>query len=420
MANELTSYKKMIRLYVKQNSDRYGFVAYRDVSKAVVGAEMVMAKAEEVFESGQHLAAAKINFCILHEMGDLLQLCDDSDGIVGGIIQQCLGFVDAVTSDLESMSSKDRRDLFQLLLKESLHSNLEGWSEWQLSLMESAILLIANEKERAQWEQQLAKLVNMETNSSSYSSFDAEQAALLRYQVIEKFDNAAAAAAFLQDHLDFSDFRKMAIDDAMRQQQFDKALQLVDEGERKDASKGYPGLVDKWKKCRYEIYACTHQVEKQIELAEEFVSEGEYSFYLILKELYSKDEWPVVSERILNDLELSRSWHTDSLYRRLLIEEKENQRLLNYVQRNINCIVEYYPYLMGEYAEEVHRLFVTYITEEAANASKRNQYQKVCQIIRKLIKANGGNRAMELTQHFRLKYPNRSAFMDELDKIKFN
>lgn len=66
----LTSYKKMIRSHIKQNADRYGFVAYRSVSKAVVGAEMVMAKAEDVLERGQHMPAAKINFCILHEMGD--------------------------------------------------------------------------------------------------------------------------------------------------------------------------------------------------------------------------------------------------------------------------------------------------------------------------------------------------------------
>ncbi|CAN7174744.1 hypothetical protein LJR153_000318 [Paenibacillus sp. LjRoot153] len=46
--------------------------------------------------------------------------------------------------------------------------------------------------------------------------------------------------------------------------------------------------------------------------------------------------------------------------------------------------------------------------------------QKVCQLIRHMIKAVGGDRAEKLVTHFRLKYPNRSAFIDELDKIKFN
>lgn len=334
------------------------------------------------------------------------------------MIQQCLGFISQVASDLESMSSKDRVNLFQLLLKEWAHRNLEGWSEWQLSLLESGILLITNEKERTQWEQQLAKLVKEET-SSSYSSFVAEQVALLQYKVIQKMDSPEEAATFLNDHLDFSDFRKLAIDDAMEQNQWDRAMQLVEQGERQDASKGYPGLVNKWKKCRFEIYKCTHQVEKQIELAEEIVSQGEYSFYLILKELYSNDNWQAVRERILNELGQRRGWQTDVLYRRLLTEEKEIQRLLHYVQKNNSYVVEYYPFLIAEYAEEVYDLFVTYITQEAADATKRNQYQKVCQLIRHMIKANGVDRAEKLVQHFRLRYPNRSAFIDELDKIKF-
>jgi hypothetical protein len=412
----LTSYKKMIRTHIKQNADRYGFVAYRSVSKAVVGAEMVMVKAEEVLERGQHMPAVKINFCILHEMGDLLQSCDDSDGIVGDMIKQCLGFINHVTSDLESMSSKDRLDLFQLLLKESTHRNLEGWSEWQLSLLESGMLLITNEKERAQWEQQLAKLVK-DKSSSSYSSFVAEQAALLQYQLIQKLDSPDEAAAFLNNHLDFSDFRKLAIDDAMEQNQWDRALQLVEQGELKDAGSGY---VNDWKKCRFEIYQCTHQVEKQIELAEEFVSQGEYSFYMILKELYSKEEWQAVREKILNELEHSRGWQTDVLYRRLLTEDKEIQRLLHYVQKNNRYVVEYYPFLIEGHAEELYDLFVTYITQEAADATNRNQYQKVCQLIRHMIKANGGDRAEKLAGHFKVKYPNRSAFIDELDKMKFN
>ncbi|OAS19720.1 hypothetical protein [Paenibacillus oryzisoli] len=407
----LASYKKMIRSHIKQNADRRGFVDYRSVSKAVVGAEMVMAKAEDVLERGLHLPAVQINFCVLHEMGDLLQSSDDSDGIVGDMIKQCLQFFDGVNSDLENMSSRDRADIFQLLLKESTHRNLEGWSEWQLSLMESALCLITNDKERAQWEQQLARLVN-----ATNSSYIAEQVVLLQYQVIEKLDSPEEAATFLHANLNFSDFRKMAIDDAMQQQQWDKALKLVEEGERKDAG----GLVDRWKKIRFDIYKATQQLDKQIVLAREFVSQGEYAFYVILQELSDKDEWQVERERILNELEHSRGWQTESLYRRLLTQEKETERLLHYVQKYNIYITEYYPYLVDEYGEEVHDLFVRYILRESADSTNRNQYRKVCQLVRHMIKAVGGDRAEKVVGQLRLAYPKRVAFIDELDKIKFN
>ncbi|MCY9692280.1 SWIM zinc finger family protein [Paenibacillus alginolyticus] len=416
----LAQYKKLIQSYVKMNSDRHGFVSYRNVSSAVTGAELVMEKAEEELEKGQRLSAVKISFCILHEMGELLRSCDDSDGIVGGMIQQCLDLVHDVACDLESNSEPDRSAMLQLLLKEAFHTNLEDWSEWQLSLLQSGACLIKNDKERTEWEQQVVKLEEKEKRNSSYGSYIAENVAKLRYQVIQKFDGEEQAMKFLQDHLEFTAFRKMAIVTAMEHQQYDKALLLAEEGERHDTRKGYPGLVDQWKRFRYDIYQLTHQVENQKKLAEEFVVSGEYSYYEQLKELFSKDEWSSVYERILSNLENNQrgNWRVDSLYTQLLIEEKETRRLLNYVNTHKSYVVDFYKHLVGEHAEEVFGLFVQHIVEEAARATNRKAYQKVCQIIRQLIKAKGSVHAEKLIQQFRLVYPNRAAFMDELQKIK--
>ncbi|NOU69944.1 hypothetical protein GC098_00585 [Paenibacillus sp. LMG 31458] len=416
----LAQYKKMIQSYVKRNSDRHGFVPYRNVSSAVAGAELVMEKAEEELEKGQRLSAVKISFCILHEMGELLRSCDDSDGIVGGMIKQCLDLVHDAACDLESNSEIDRPAMLQLLLKETFHPNLEGWSEWQLSLLESGACLLKNDKERTEWEQQVKKLEEKEKPNSSYGLYFAENVARLRYQMIQKFDGDEQATKFVEDHLDFTAFRKMAIVTAMEHQQNDKALQLAEEGERHDTSKGYPGLVNQWKRYRYEIYQLTHQVEHQKKLAEEFLVSGEYSYYAQLKELFSKDEWSSVYERILSNLENNQrgDWRVNSLYTQLLIEEKETRRLLNYVQTHKSYVVDFYMHLVGEYEEEVFGLFVQHIVEEAARATNRKAYQKVCQIIRQLIKANGSVHAEKLIQQFRLVYPNRPAFMDELQKIK--
>lgn len=108
----------------------------------------------------------------------------------------------------------------------------------------------------------------------------------------------------------------------------------------------------------------------------------------------------------------------NSLYTQLLIEEKETRRLLNYVQTHKSYIVDFYTHLVGEYADEVFGLFVQHIVVEAARATNRKGYQKVCQIIRQLIKANGTAYAEKLIQQFRFAYPNRPVFMDELQKIK--
>lgn len=416
----LNQYKKVIRSSIKQNSDRHGFVAYRNVPYAVAGAEKVMEKAEEALESGQHLRAVEISFCIMHEMGDLLQSCDDSDGYVGGLIQVCLNVVHSAASQFENNFIKDRPALFQLLLKEVLHPSLEGWNEWQLSLMESAIYLITNDSEKDLWSNLIERLESHERNQSSYCSYFSEEAAKLRYQVIQKLEGDSQALKFLQDHLDITVFRKMAIEDAIKNLQFDKALELAEQGEQKDTIQGYPGLVDQWKKYRYEIYELTHQVKHQIKLAEEFAVSGEYSYYLRLKELYSKDEWEAGYDGLLDKLETNcdRNWNTASLYTRVLIEERETLRLLKYVHKHKRTLTDYYPHLVGEHAEEVFLLFTQVVSEETARSSNRNEYRKVCSIIRHLIKAGGIAQAKKIIEQLCLTYQKRPALMDELQKIK--
>jgi hypothetical protein len=409
----------MIRSSIKQYSDRHGFVAYRNVPSAVAGAEKVMLKAEEVLEKGHRLRSVEIYFCIMHEMGDLLQACDDSGGIVGGLIQECLDAVHHSVSELESISVSDRQDIFHLLLKEATHPSLDGWSEWQLSLMESAAYLIASPAQRAMWENLLNGMENHEKSTSSFSSYFSEHAAQLRYQVIRTLDGDSEALKFLQDHLDFTTFRKIAIEDAIKNLHFDQALQLAEHGEHKDAINGHPGLVNQWKQYRYEIYKQTRQVELQIKLAEEFTLQGDYEYYLRLKELYSKDEWAVIFESLLEKLEhnADRNWRTVSLYTRVLIEEKVTRRLLEYVRNNKRTVVNYYTHLVGEYAEEVFLFFVEIISEATAQSSNRKEYQKVCGMIRHLIKAGGEVHAKKVIEQLRLAYPNRPALIDELQKI---
>ncbi|NGP60794.1 SWIM zinc finger family protein [Paenibacillus thiaminolyticus] len=416
----LNHFKKMIRSSIKQNSDRSGFVAYRKVAGAVTGAENILQKAEEALDSGNYVRAAEINFCIMHEMGDLLQMCDDSGGIVGGLIQECLHNINRISVQLENSSSKDRAVLFQRVLKEVLHPNTMGWNEWQLSLLESASYLMETCAEKDLWSELIAKLEAHEKSQSFSGTFFTEHAAILRYQVIQKFEGDSVALQFLQDHLDNPHFRKMAIEDAIKRQEFDRALELAEQGEQQDAEKGYHGLVKQWEEYRFEIYGHTRQVDLQKKLAEESAVLGDYHYYLMLKELYSRDEWEEAYERLLAKLEdeYNRNWRTESLYTRVLVEEKETEKLLNYVRKNKRTVLDYYPHLISKYAEEVFVLFTQTILEEIAHASNRNQYQKGCRMIRDLIKAGGAVHAEKVIEQLCTTYPNRPALIDELRKIK--
>jgi len=49
------------------------------------------------------------------------------------------------------------------------------------------------------------------------------------------------------------------------------------------------------------------------------------------------------------------------VYTRILIEEGEKQKLLEYVKGNPPAVDDFYTYLLPEFKEEVYTLFVQYI-----------------------------------------------------------
>jgi len=63
---------------------------------------------------------------------------------------------------------------------------------------------------------------------------------MMCYEFICKHEGDSEAREFLQRHLHFPDFRKLAIQAALDQGRYDDALRLAEEGEATDHTRGLP------------------------------------------------------------------------------------------------------------------------------------------------------------------------------------
>jgi hypothetical protein len=417
----LKQYKAIIKASIKQYSDR-GFVFYRNVYRALTGARKVMEAADAATAKGQHLAAAEIVLCVLHEMCDLLQKSDDSGGDVGGMIKEGLRHLLTSAEQGGGVDTKIRASLFAMTLKEAKHSNWDGWNEWRLSLMRTASLWMVSPKEKDQWWSQLDAFEAEEQTKEYRSSFFTEEASQLRYEVLARFDGPEQANRYMEEHLEIKAFRDIAIEKAILEERYGNALSLIEQGELGDRERRHWGLVSHWEKKRAIIYEATGDREALKALAKKYTLEGEYEFFLKLKEATGALEWEANYEALLDEIEeaAQSDWEAGSLYKKLIIEEKRNDRLLRYVGKNPHLLTHYYVHLVDSHPEELHMLFVKQITHEAKVSENRKEYRKVCDIIRHLIKAGGREHAEGLIQSLREAYKKRIAFLDELDKIKLN
>lgn len=315
---------------------------------------MVAEKACVAADDAEWVRAVKINLCVLEEMIDFLQEADDSGGTVGGIIEQSLDSIDEITLQSDRISQEDGDILFQLILDESKQSRYDGWSDWQLALLEAASRLAVNADLRRIWEHHASKMASEQTGAWG-SNYFTERVAVMRYHLIQSYEEGDEARDYLNRHLHFSDFRELAIRDAFQNGRYDEVIRLAEEGEVQDQAKGFPGLVKQWKKHRYE-----------------------FTYYKPVKDTYPSVEWKTVYQDMLQRLEKD-NWPKD-IYTWILVEEQEYSRLLAYVRKQSSRIEQFYSHLYEHFPMEVNELFHIHIEAQADQASTRKQYENVSRL----------------------------------------
>jgi len=404
---------QLIRSTIDRNSDRHGFVAYRQTAEATQGARLVLDKARSAIKKNSLLHALDLILCVMHEMMKLLNHSDDSDGNVGDVIMASL----ELTGELTAAQSTDqavREGLFSKLLAESGNKRYDGWTDWKTRLLKFCADFADRPALRKKLEKKLSELAQEKSDSSWGNHYDQEQISLIHYKLIQKYDGPQAADAFLSENLAYPAFRRMAIENSMQQKDYDTVIRLALEGEQKDSQ--LRGLVNEWRKKRYAVYQLTSQIDKQREMAMSFIKDGSFEFYLNLKKTYAPADWKSVYPSIIASLSKS-GWTFSGIYTQILIEEKEFARLLDYVRKTPSEILHYDQYLINDFKDDVIALYEAHIERFAEQSNNRRQYHDLCVIIRKYGKIGGQNRARSIAEKLMQQYARRPSMKEELAKI---
>lgn len=411
--NEVKSCFHLIRTYIDKYSDRDGFINYEHLPKALRGAEMVLEKAHDAYMMNKHIHAVKLSLCVIRELHDMLESYDDYEGDIESLLEDSFFQIDDIIED-EELNSADKEGIFQILYQEAQHHRYNHTNERRLRFLGYCTSLAVKPYMRQMLEDSFTALIAREKGNSC-SDYFVEQVQWMRYSLIEGYEGKKKAREFLKQHLHYPSFRKMAIESALKRKDYAEAIKLAEEGEAQDQA--WRGRVAQWKEYRYQAYKLTGDIEKQRSIAFDLVMGGNFDYYQQLKEMYDAAEWPSIYSKLLSALE-NQKGAPPQIYIRILIEEGEKQKLLDYVKRSPWTILELYPHLLPDFKDEVYGLFINLIEEAAARASKRSHYRGVCDHIRTLQKAGGYEEALKIKQRLFNMYSKRPAFKDELSKIR--
>jgi hypothetical protein len=419
-SKEKDTWVRFMHRHIEKAMDEDGFISCSDCQYALEGAWKVLERVQRAFDEGGYELGVNPALCVLHEMVELLECADDSNGDIGDVIGEAQGLFVGIGEDYLLSGSASER-CFQMVLAEAGSSAYDGWIEWRMNLLHICVDLATTSDQRQSLEQYLNKVMaKIEEGQGNRPGrwgrdYDAEQVAMVRYELIIKFDGPTKAADFLHKNVIFFRFRKLAIEQAMSAEEYELAEKLAFEGEKQDQT--LPGLVHQWKKMRFEVYQRSGHLEKMRSLGLELALTGDLDYYMKLKALYNSVEWADIYPGIIDSMTQCTGYIRD-IYSRILIEEKEWRKLLAYVQDKPVRIIDFYRYLLKDYRVEVYEIFIRFISDEAREAENRTGYRKVCSHLRLLAKFGGITEAAELKATFLQMYKRRPAFQEELLSVK--
>ncbi len=408
-------YARQIREILKSAAGRHGFIDWNNVRKVGDAVHQLIKQAEQHLVAGNFRSVFLISIATLEEMTNALDFADDSNADIGGNI----GIANFLLDELCKVDLPEdmRKEVFNYAVTTFKKETFEGW-DWHLGMAELAANLTRNDDE--------ADLVMRMLDESHLSGYELQVSDKIKLSLISKLKGKAAADHFIEKHLYNSEFRELAIAIAFETGDFERAKKLALDGVQQD-QKIKPGLVRGWYDWLIKVALTEMDKVKIIEYARfqmlEFSSDR-LTYYNLLKQHIAANEWPLYVEDVIATLQKGKRQLLTNFIPDILIAEGYFERLIEFLKNEAKTwgydlvrLDEYNPYLVSDYREELEVMYETGIQRFLSHASSRKDYQYITKHLRRMKKSGMNEKVRQLIQDLKLKYRQRPALIEELDKV---
>lgn len=410
-------YTKQLQALINIYSDKHGFVGYRDARHLGNAVTEIAEEAKADLANGQTQKSMFMALAIIEEMPDLLNNADDSNGYIGGSIEEAFSVLDTLCGS--ELSETQHEELFNHLLTLFEKNSLRGW-DWHFQPIALAINLVKSDREKGKIKTALDQI---KPNGKSWD-WDYRKAQELTLALIKKTENSEAAERFIGKNLSNPQFRVESIEKALKAKDYLKVETLANEGIIQD-EKDAPGLADDWRNYLLTLYKQIGDTQNTIKFARYFLvhSNGRYYplkyYYDLLKSLIPRDQWNDYLENIIVGIKSKNHWNDYDRISQLYTWESSWDKLFALLQQNASFerVAGAEPYLSGLYPTELATLYKGLILFLLERNIGRPHYQTACRFIRRIKKLGAKQMAEALIRDLKNIYPSRRALIEELNNI---
>lgn len=403
-------YKQQINSVLRAAKGRDGYIDWSGVRMVGNAVNDLLVTAKKHVESQNYQSAVFICLAVLEEMIEAINNTDDSNGDLGGNIETAFEMLGHIA--LAKLPEPVRLHLLENCKNLHNKGSFSGWG-WHITFLQIASQLITSEKE--------AEAIFVMLEKSQRSEFDREHAVEVKYELIKKIKGNTEAEKFMGQNLNNPAIRRMAIEKAIADKNFDKAIYIARDGINFD-TKDKPGLALEWYDWLLRVVLIQKNTTQIIEYARFLFIDGfrhDQDYYGILKKHIEPAKWNNFVETLVDEIKKKGRWSNIDVIGKIYVDEKWLDKLLLLLQQNPspNYIQHYEQYLSKDYPDELAALYELSVFELLKRATGRNHYQEACRYMRRMIKLGAREKVNKMIDSLRKQYPQRKALMEELSLI---
>jgi len=403
-------YAKQVKAFIRTASGRYGYLDWSGARNVGMAVEQLLETSRKQMEAGNVQSALYISTAVLEQMTDALEHGDDSNGDLGGCIQEAMEVMFQMAQGIPD--EPFRKQLLEYCLTAFEKKLFEGW-DWHMDMLQIGAMLIHSDVES----KRLLELIDSVTGSE----FVWEKAQSLKYEVLLKTQGESVANDYLEQHLTNSKLRRVALQKAIGEKNFDKARTLAQDGIAYDM-KEKPGLVVEWYHWLLKIAQEQGDVEHIVAYARHLLIDNYtrgQDHYEILKAQIPPQDWKPFIEKVIEEISTKKRYVDPYQVASLFIKEQWWDRLLDLIskQPSLHTLEHFEPNFPKDYSEKLVGLYSTAVQKYLTENVGRNHYQTACRYLRRMTKLGGREEVSKVVSALREQYPQRKALLDELRTV---
>ena len=426
-------YTELIKKTIRKHTSR-GYIDYSASNKLGKELNQYLDTASSYFAKNNFIDAVTIIKIIIKEVSAVFEYCDDSNGYVSDCVD---GAIEQLYQISKIHVSIDFKEQIAVFLKAELQKKIYfdyGNIGYDLTNLFGEICIAIYKTD------DFIQFLDYKIESSKNNDYDHKFFIENKISFLAKAGKETEVEDLIKQNLEIPEIRALEIDRAMKEENYERAKNLLTDGIKIAENKRHSGTVMQWEKTLLQIAVLEKDIHVERYFSRKFAFDSNTfstEYYVQWKKTFIKEEWDETIEKVIegiikkeNESNKKNSFYNQNYTHQTLlfhlapiyIQENYLDRLLQLVQKQnrLDTILRYQPHLIKKYPNELFAVYGPAIEAAGDYVNDREQYKSLANKMKIIIKdfPDKKESILEIAHKLKAKYPRRPAMIEELNKIR--